>query len=67
MMTMRLLALALSICFCAACTSGNNREANSPTSPEDQVVPGVGAAPDSSDRVTDSAALLNDTTSIKRR
>jgi hypothetical protein len=65
MKTLRLLALALPICIFAAC--GNNKTAtDTPTSPEDQVVPGVGAAPDSSDRA-DTTQQMMDTTGMKKK
>jgi hypothetical protein len=66
MKTLKLLALALPICILSACNSNNKTATDTPTSPEDQVVPGVGAAPDSSDRA-DTTQQKMDTTGMKKQ
>lgn len=52
MITLRLFASALIICFFASCTSRNNQQSNS--QPDEQEIPGIGMAPDSSKNVADS-------------
>lgn len=66
MKSIKLLAMAFAITlFAAACSS--KTETSTPTSPEDQVVPGVGAAPDSSQSIDDSLKRQADTTSMRRQ
>lgn len=66
MKQIKFLAMALAITFCAeACSS--KTETSTPTSPEDQVVPGVGAAPDSSQHVDDSLKRQADTTAVRQQ
>lgn len=66
MKSIKLLAMAFAITlFAAACSS--KTETSTPTSPEDEVVPGVGAAPDSSQSIDDSLKRQADTTSMRRQ
>ena len=59
------LALAFTICLCAACSSKGNTDS---TSDQDTThAPGVGAAPDNSREVPDSTLHKPDTTTVNKQ
>ena len=62
MKTLRLLAVAISVCICAACTSKESAQTTSPTSPEDQVV-----SADSSDAAMDTTLMEGDTATLRKQ
>ena len=68
MKTVKLIAFALSICLCAACTTKKDTNIDSQNSQDTAEAPGVGVAPDNSRSVPDSTTTQQvDTASINKK